>query len=214
LHDEHGKVLQGKTDQDAEAMTEQTDGSFLVAFERNHRIWRYPSGDAPLRGTPTALPPPDGLNDLPDNRGIEAITTLADGGILAIAEGEDGDTESPAFLWRDGAWSHMRYQHFENYRPSDAARLPSGDLLVLERRYTLLQGVGIRLVRVPATAIVPGALLQPVELARLLPPLSIDNMEGLSVRRDDRGETMIYMISDDNFNIVQRTLLLMFLLEE
>ena len=218
LRDEAGKVLQGKSDQDAEAMTVQADGSILVAFERNHRIWRYAPGDEPLRGIPTALPAPDGLSDLPDNSGIEAMTTLADGSLLALAEGDDESDDSggdsPAFLWRDGAWSQLRYQRFDNYRPSDAARLPSGDLLILERRYTLLQGVGIRLVRLPVSTVVPGALLQPVEIARLLPPLSIDNMEGLAVRQNDRGETMIYMISDDNFNIVQRNLLLMFLLEE
>jgi hypothetical protein len=218
LRDEAGKVLQGKPDQDAEAMAMQADGSILVAFERNHRIWRYPSGDEPLRGFPTSLPAPDGLSGLPENSGIEAMTVLADGSLLALAEGDDESDgaggESPAFLWRDGAWSHLRYQHFENYRPSDAARLPSGDLLIVERRYTLLQGVGIRLVRLPASTVIPGALLQPVEIARLLPPLSIDNMEGLAVRQNDRGETMIYMISDDNFNVVQRNLLLMFLLEE
>jgi hypothetical protein len=154
------------------------------------------------------------LSDLPDNSGIEAMTTLADGSLLAIAEDNDESRESRAFLWRDGVWSHLRYPRFENYRPSDAARLPSGDLLVLERRYTLLQGVGNRLVRLPAASVVPGALLQPVEIARLLPPLSIDNMEGLAVRQNEQGETLIYMISDDNFNVVQRNLLLMFLLEE
>jgi hypothetical protein len=214
LRDEAGKVLQGKSDQDAEAMAAQADGSILVAFERMHRIWRYPPGEAPLRGTPTSLPAPEGLSDLPDNSGIEAMTTLADGSLLAIAEDNDESRESRAFLWRDGVWSHLRYPRFENYRPSDAARLPSGDLLVLERRYTLLQGVGNRLVRLPAASVVPGALLQPVEIARLLPPLSIDNMEGLAVRQNEQGETLIYMISDDNFNVVQRNLLLMFLLEE
>ncbi|HEY5597917.1 MAG TPA: esterase-like activity of phytase family protein [Kiloniellales bacterium] len=214
LRDTNGKPLRGKTDQDAEAMAETADGAILVAFERNHRIWRYPPGEAPLSGNAEPLPAPDGLADLPENNGVEAMATLAGDSILAIAEGEDDDTVTPAFLWRDGTWSRLRYQRFGNYRPADAARLPTGDLLVVERRYTVLEGVGIRIVRIPASTIVPGALLQPVEIARLLPPLSIDNIEGISIRQNDRGETIIYLISDDNFNIVQRTLLLMFALEE
>jgi hypothetical protein len=38
----------------------------------------------------------------------------------------------------------------------------------------------------------------------------IDNMEGLSVHRDARGKTVLTLISDDNFNPLQRTVLLQF----
>ena len=214
LRGTNGKILSGKTLQDAESLTGWADGSFLVGYERDHRIWIYSTGKDPLASKATALPAPPGLADLPGNSGLESLATLADGRILAIAEGNENDNESPAFLWRDGAWSRLRYARVENYRPSDAARLPSGDLLIVERRYTVLEGVGIRLVTLPAAAVVPGAVLQPVEIARLLPPLTIDNMEGVSVRRNERGETLIYLVSDDNFSIVQRTLLLMFALEE
>ena len=39
---------------------------------------------------------------------------------------------------------------------------------------------------------------------------NIDNMEGLAVRRGPKGETLLYMISDNNFSPFQRTVLLMF----
>ena len=39
---------------------------------------------------------------------------------------------------------------------------------------------------------------------------NIDNMEGLAVRRGPNGETFLYVISDDNYWRLQRTLLLMF----
>jgi hypothetical protein len=39
---------------------------------------------------------------------------------------------------------------------------------------------------------------------------NIDNMEGIAVRRGANGETLLYMLSDDNFSSLQRTLLLMF----
>ena len=49
-----------------------------------------------------------------------------------------------------------------------------------------------------------------VELARLAPPYTVDNFEGLAVFPDKRGGTIIYILSDDNFNPLQRTLLLQF----
>jgi len=209
-----GKPLYGKTLQDAEAMTQMADGSIVVAYERNHRIWRYAPGDEPLRGKAEALPVPADLANLPDNGGIEALVTLDDDSILALVEGEDGEPLSPAFLWRGGAWARLAYERYGNYHPSGAARLPNGDLLILERRYTLLEGLGIRLVRLPAAAVAAGAILQPVEVARLLPPLTIDNMEAIDVVRSERGETLVYLLSDDNYNFLQRTLLLMFAFEE
>ena len=48
------------------------------------------------------------------------------------------------------------------------------------------------------------------EIARLAAPLVHDNFEGIATRRDGQGRTLVYLISDDNFHILQRTLLLMF----
>ena len=43
--------------------------------------------------------------------------------------------------------------------------------------------------------------------------MQIDNMEGMALHRDGR-ETVVTMISDDNFSAFQRTLLLEFALAE
>ena len=41
----------------------------------------------------------------------------------------------------------------------------------------------------------------------------IDNMEGLAVRSNDRGQTILTLVSDDNGNtFLQRTILLQFAL--
>jgi hypothetical protein len=45
-------------------------------------------------------------------------------------------------------------------------------------------------------------------------PLVADNFEGIAVRRSKPDETLIYIVSDDNFHALQRTLLLMFSLAE
>jgi hypothetical protein len=42
---------------------------------------------------------------------------------------------------------------------------------------------------------------------------NIDNMEGIATRRGQHGETFVYLLADDNYNPVERTLLLMFELQ-
>jgi hypothetical protein len=60
-------------------------------------------------------------------------------------------------------------------------------------------------------AIAPGAVLVGQEIARLAPPLSLDNMEGLAIT-EEAGQTMVWLISDDNFSPLERTLLMKFAL--
>jgi hypothetical protein len=69
---------------------------------------------------------------------------------------------------------------------------------------------GTRIVRVPGSAIQPGARLQGEELAHIQPPLTFDNFEGITARVGPHGEVLIYVISDDNYFFLQRTLLLVF----
>ena len=56
----------------------------------------------------------------------------------------------------------------------------------------------------------PGARLEAENLAEIRFPLNVDNFEGIETRRGPGGETLIYVISDDNYNPLQRTLLMMF----
>ena len=135
--------------------------------------------------------------------------------MLAIAEGREEAATSPAFLWRGGAWSELAYPRAPGFRPTGATTLPGGDLLVVERSFNLIDGVAIRLQRIAASRIRAGATLQGTTLAVLRRPLTLDNMEGIAARRHPvTGETLVYLISDDNFRSLQQTLLLVFALEE
>ena len=214
LHGPGGRHLRGKRDSDSESLARLPGGALVVGFERDHRLWRYPAAPNPLAGRPEAIPVPAGLRALRGNSGIEALATLADGALLAIAEGRKEAATSPAFLWRGGAWSELAYPRVPGFRPTGATTLPGGDLLVIERSFNLIDGVAIRLQRIPAAAIRPGATLNGETLAVLRPPLTLDNMEGLAARRGPDGATLVYLISDDNFRALQRTLLLVFALEE
>ncbi|MDH3475179.1 MAG: esterase-like activity of phytase family protein [Rhodospirillales bacterium] len=205
-----GKPLEGKQNQDAESLALAPDGPLLVSFEHEHRIWRYPLGPAGLAGPPAAFAPAPPIAGLPRNKGLEALASLADGRLVGVTQGRDAEPDIAVLLLQDGGWSELRYPKTGIFTPTGASPLPGGGLLVLERRFTLLGGPAARLVRVEGAAIRPGAALAGREVAVLRPPLAVDNMEGLAARRGPGGETLVYLISDDNFHILQRTLLLMF----
>jgi hypothetical protein len=53
-------------------------------------------------------------------------------------------------------------------------------------------------------------MLRGKELARLTLPMTVDNFEGLAVHTNAQGDTFVYLLSDDNYQFLQRTLLLQF----
>ena len=90
--------------------------------------------------------------------------------------------------------------------------LASGDLLVLERKFSLLSGVGIRIRRIALAAIAPGALVDGPAIFNADLGQEIDNMEGIDAHVTPEGDTVLTLVSDDNFSMIQRTLLLQFTL--
>src|SRR3546814_9947122 len=94
---------------------------------------------------------------------------------------------------------------------TDAALLPDGRILFLNRRFTLLEGVSAKLTvgRLPKAG--EGNIISGEELAAFIRPVTVDNMEALSVTRED-ARTLVWIASDDNFSALQRSLLLKFAL--
>ncbi|MEA3032544.1 MAG: hypothetical protein QOH86_560, partial [Sphingomonadales bacterium] len=150
------------------------------------------------------------------NRGPEAMLRLPDGRFLVFEEGNGrgGDlllfAGDPAVAGTRAA--KLRYRPPPHYRATDAALLPGGRALVLNRRWTVLQGFTAKLTIVPLDRLIPGAELVGREIADFRPPLVVDNLEGLSVVRE-AGRTFVWITSDDNYLPLQRTLLLKFALE-
>jgi hypothetical protein len=104
-------------------------------------------------------------------------------------------------------FSVMRADGFDT---TDLDFLPNGDLLILERFFSPRRGVAMRLKRVKRAEIRPDAVITAEVLATLDNTHHVDNMEGLSVHRGPDGGTVLTIVSDDNFSIAQRTLLLQF----
>lgn len=200
-----------KYDGDAEEVRATPEG-WIVSFERRHRLLRYRHD---LSAEPERLALPPGYGDQPENGGVEAMTPLADGRLLLLSEeGIDEAGLGLGWIGRPGAWQPLSYRRSGLFRPTSATVLPNGDVLVLERSFSLLGGFGCRLVRVPAAALRPGAVVEGRELFVLEAPLLLDNYEGISVRPRRDGRLVAYIIADDNFSPIQATLLMSVLLPD
>ncbi|MFN8882984.1 MAG: esterase-like activity of phytase family protein [Alphaproteobacteria bacterium] len=99
------------------------------------------------------------------------------------------------------------------FHPTDAAILPDGSALVLERRFSLLGGFAARLVRAVPNALSSareGTVLGGETILTLDDaPLPSENWEGVAVTRFG-DQTLVALMSDDNESILQRSLLLLF----
>jgi hypothetical protein len=207
-----GKQLGRRFLQDAEALAR--DGAdYVVSFEGAHRIWRYPVAQGvTAAAAPTHVIP--GLRSLPSNGGIEALTVLRPGVLLAISEeGRTPDGDLRGWLIDGDLHDNISFVTTGRFKPTDLAVLPSGDLLVLERSFSGLGGFGSRLSLIGKDAIAAGARLSGREIARFRAPIIVDNFEGLAVARVG-ARTLLYIVSDDNFSTFQRNLLLMFEIDE
>ena len=216
LRDLDGRALSGK-DGDAEGLAGSLDGDVLVSFERDHRIWRYSFGKDGLAAKPTVVPTPAALQKAPGNSGLEGIAQLSDGRLLALTEAYHDDAGNiRGWLLKDGAPAEaITLKRRAPFDVTDVRQLPGGDVLTLERRFNQLSGVGFELRRIKGADVAPDTLIDAEVVADVGMNFIIDNMEGLSVRKGEDGETLVYLVSDDNFNSpVQQTLLMMFELKD
>lgn len=202
-----------KKERDSEAMTVHSDHAW-VAFERHNAVWRYRLSD--WRSDSSAAP--EVMRGWRSNSGGEGIVRLPDGRFLVFAEARqqpDGVGEVALFDGDpavEGTPSRrIFYRPPEGYRLTDAALLPDGRLLLLNRRFTPLEGVSAKLTVAPIAPWQEGAVIEPREIAHFQAPVTVDNMEALSVTREG-GRTIVWIASDDNFSGLQRTLLMKFAL--
>ncbi|MBB5699015.1 esterase-like activity of phytase family protein [Sphingomonas yantingensis] len=206
-----------KLDRDTESLArDPATGTMWVGYERANAIWRY----TPDLSHATGHVAPSAMSRWEDNGGPESLVKLADGRFLTIAETPadagpglrhgivfSGDpvvrgTRQFAFSYRPPAGTH----------PSDATELPDGRILVLNRGVALPHGLYNILTVIDRDAIRPGAVVSGREVARLEAPAIHDNFEGIAATQD-RGHTILWLISDDNQFFLQRTLLLKFQLD-
>jgi hypothetical protein len=223
-------------DRDSEGVTliegSLSKGTVLISFERNHRIASFPVSDSGVgRQINTLALPPD-VKRQSSNKSLESVCTIGGGpnkgSIVTLSErfpNKDGShtgwmypgtaANGVAAVTTASGWKTLSISNIGEYDLTDCHGLADGSLLVLERRFrwsSWYEGVKGRLRRFSAEEIrtgrLEGEILMDVDLGQ-----EIDNLEGLAVHRGPKGETVITLISDDNFNhVLQKTVLLQFTL--
>jgi hypothetical protein len=86
--------------------------------------------------------------------------------------------------------------------------------LLLERKFSLVEGLHVRIRRIPLNSLAPGALVDGSVIFEADLGNEVDNMEGIDSFVTPEGDTVLTMVSDDNFSMIQRTLLLQFVLAD
>lgn len=203
-----------KKQRDSEAMVVH-GGRAWIAFERMDAVFRYilPSWRSDASSRPAAMRP------WSRNSGSEAMVRLRDGRFLIFSEGyrvAEGTTEVLLFNGDPaiGAGAvRLAYRAPQGFRITDAAELPDGRLLFLNRRVSVVDGILAKLTIAERPVLEPGAVLSGREIAHFQPPVATDNYEALSVGQEG-GRTILWIASDDNFMAIQRSFLLKFALEE
>ncbi|HEX8379443.1 MAG TPA: esterase-like activity of phytase family protein [Allosphingosinicella sp.] len=201
-----------KVNRDIESVV--VEGSRVwLAYEQANAIWRYDRA----RFEPRSAAAPPGMARWSANRGPEAMVRLADGRFLVFAEGAGGDSEAVLFAGdpsvRGTRATRLRYRPPAGYRITDAARLPDGRLVLLNRSVSLFAGFTAKLTIVTLGEPREGALIAGEEAAVFEGPVLRDNLEALSVTAEG-GRTILWLASDDNYSPFQRTLLMKFALAE
>lgn len=201
-----------KLDRDSESLViDPVTGVAWVGFERANAIWRYAPGFGRAEG---AVRPPE-MRRWRANGGPESMARLSDGRVLVIAEERTRGPGRQALLFAGdptlggGRPLRFRYMPPAGFDPSDVTQLPDGRVLVLNRWWGLPLRFRSALVVFDPRRVRPGAVVAGEEIARLAPPLQHQNFEGVAATVE-AGRTMLWLVSDDDQNAWEQTLLLKF----
>jgi hypothetical protein len=204
---------------DSEAIA--LDGQLVyIALERVNQILRYDFSKGFTRSRGEVVPVPPAARKLPYNKGLEALVMVPKGlplagTLIALSErGLDAEGNIIGFLIGGKTPGQFGVRRSNNFDVSDAVLLPSGELLVLERKFSWVEGIGIRIRSIPLKSVAPGAVVDGPSIFDADLGHEIDNMEGIDAHVTPEGDTVLTMVSDDNFSMIQRTLLLQFTLVE
>lgn len=214
-----GKTLQARWGHDTEALALATSGLYVTAEYKNaiyHYPWPLETGKERMTGE---LRLPGDIRSLPRNAGLESLATGSGNGALAgklIAISESSRSEAhglSAFIIGPEGVERFSIKKRDRFDATDAAFLPDGDLVLMERRFNLRDLIGLRLRRFDAASIRPGAALEGTVILEADFNHQIDNMEALAVHQTAEGATILTLLSDNNRSMLQRTVFLRFRLE-
>lgn len=203
-----------KFDLDAESLTrDPASGTIWIGYENSNSILRVRRD-----GASAARRPPE-MQHWPDNSGPEAMARVDDGRFIVLSETQGGLTGNggEGLLFPDDPVSgdppvRFTFRAPDGYRPTDMAQLPDGRVLILLRKVTLAlpPQFSSALMLADPHAIKANRAWQGEMVARFESPALAENYEGLAIApaSPNGRKVTLWMISDDNTAVFQRTLLL------
>ncbi|MEM9225262.1 MAG: esterase-like activity of phytase family protein [Pseudomonadota bacterium] len=201
MRSETGDIVASKRLHDAEGLA-MRDGLALVSFEQNHRIAAFDieGCGAAARPAPVVdLPRRVAGMKVPDNRGGEALMLRADGTLRVGFEFTSDDGAAIGTVLTTGDLADISFEDLPPLYKLTGMDI-DGDLTAqLYRAYDPVRGARIRLQLLRAG--------EPIGQADFKGDLPVDNFEGVAISKGPEGQIRIWMISDNNFNDAQRTLL-------
>ena len=215
MQDAAGRSHEGKSAMDAEGLALR-DGEVLVSYEEQHRVDVYPDpgfASSPVQGS---LPILIGRRELRANRSLEALmiappaSPLAGAAVIVSERSLDRQGNMLAAILEGPLKGRFTVRHYDDFDASDGVFLPNGDLLLLERRFDMAHGIGVRIRRIAGSDIRPGAVVDGAVIFQADSGDQIDNMEGIEAFRAEDGSIHLILVSDDNHSILQRSLMLEF----
>ncbi len=208
---------------DAESL-ENDNGTLYVGLERVEQIVRFDYARDGLLARGEPLKVPADFKIFKFNKSLECLamppksSPLAGTLIVVTGRSLDAQGDHRAYLL-GGAGADLldgdRAERFsikrsDDFDVSDCTILPPADLLLQERRYSVARAVAMRIRRIPLAALKAGALVDGSQLIYADLGFQIDNMEGITVHNNAQGDTIITVLSDDNFSVLQCNLRLQF----
>jgi hypothetical protein len=188
---------------DAEGLALMPNGELLVSFERAHRVWRY---DREGRWLGERVIPDFAFTE---NAGMEGIASA--GADEFWVAGENGGNWLCGIESCSSSADSMSAPDMpeDSLRPTSLV-LDPGDparIWVLLRAYHADRNTNTIAIQ---QRVVSDGAVRWLRFATFTAPATVDNFEGIAAVRRSDGGVRLYILSDDNFNPGQRTLLLAF----
>lgn len=204
-----------KRERDSESLA-AAPGGWWIGYESDNRLCKV----TPDFRRAVAVVRPHQMADWRKKYGAETVLRLADGRYMVIAErGRTDRVPRPLLLFGGDPADprtpvvERRYTPPAGFSPTDAAQLPDGRILVLNRRFGLATLFTSMLVAVDPAAFNRDVPITGTPIAQLAPPTLHDNFEGLDVTVEN-GRPIIWMIADDNFMRWEANYLLKFAIDD
>ena len=193
-----GEHLNGRNT-DSESIVIDENNNYYISFESNHRIMMH----AEVEGKGVFVPKHPMFRKLSVNKGIEALAIDADNRLIAIPEKPPlGISDIPIFRLQNNKWEIIKYVKItDDFLVTDAEILPQGLLLILERKFSWTQGFKTRFRLISLDKF---DNTEPITVFTSTAN-QFDNLEGVTLWRDKKGEMRILTVSDDNFHPLQQS---------